>query len=503
MSIKLRAGGLLVHPTSLPGSYGIGDLGPSAHAFISWMREAGCRLWQVLPLGPTGYGNSPYQSHSVFAGNACLISPDLLERDGLLGLGVADSIWSGSLGGTPCADYEGELVRKMYAVRLIASRLRTLQPVLQQDFEEFEELNEWWLGDYSCFMAIKGSFGGQPWWQWPNELKFRRPTALTHANAKLADEILVHKVSQWLFFRQWMQVRAAAHAAGINIVGDAPIYAAHDSAEVWASPLLFGVDHALELTAQAGVPPDAFSSTGQLWGNPLYNWPAHAATGFSWWKSRIDHLFSLVDTVRLDHFCGVAQYWSVPAGAAEARLGEYLEGPGQALLDAILKGANSRSPGSWAFVAEDLGVVTNEVRLLRDNNHLPGMRVLQFGFTDLHSPYLPHNYHPECVAYTGTHDNDTARGWLSHASKAEGDFALRYLKCDAATISRAMLSAVWSSVARWAIAPMQDLLDLDSSSRMNTPGKAVGNWLWRMTPHQLSLAGAERLRALNDANHRC
>ena len=497
-----RAGGILLHPTSLPGPHGIGDLGPQAHAFIDWLRGAGCRIWQVLPLGPTGYGNSPYQAHSVFAGNPNLISLELLVRDGLL---TASDLLHGP---KRVALHRRHAARVDYA-RIIPRKMNLLQrayrnfekshlPEMQQEFRQFRSEAASWLDDFSLFMAIKESLGDTSWLRWPEVLRMREASALQTARRALGSAAERHAFYQFLFFRQWMAVRQHAHHSGIQIIGDVPIFAAEDSADVWSNPALFCLDDNRMPTAWSGVPPDYFSPTGQLWGNPLYRWEEHKVDRYSWWRRRLKATFEIVDIARLDHFRGFEACWSTPAGSATAENGMWSPGPADDFFEALQDDFHDPlSNEGLPLVAEDLGEITPEVVRLRDRYRLPGMKVLQFGFSHPANPFLPHNYPQHCVAYTGTHDNDTSRGWLSHASSADSSFARRYLVTPARSFSWGMIRAIWSSVAALAIAPMQDVLDLGTNGRMNYPGRLDGNWEWRMRDGDLAVATADRLRDFN------
>ncbi|MGZ6316101.1 MAG: 4-alpha-glucanotransferase [Anaerolineales bacterium] len=496
-----RSGGILLHPTSLPGPYGIGDLGPQAYRFIDWLAAAGCRLWQVLPLGPTGYGDSPYQCFSAFAGNPYLISPDMLLQDGLLSeadLAEARAVFSTD----PDADVDYSLVIP-YKLSLLGSAFQTYQdsdPIgLREEFEEFRNRNAAWLNDYAFFMALKEENGGGSWINWPEPLRKRDEAALAAARLTLTPSILRYAFFQFLFFRQWRGLHAYAHHKDLTIIGDIPIFVAEDSSDVWAHPELFHLDEERRPTVVAGVPPDYFSPTGQLWGNPLYNWNEHKRTQYDWWLKRFQAILQTVDIVRLDHFRGFAGYWEIPAGNPTAEFGRWVQGPGADLFEVIrqsLKGSSESA--DLPIIAEDLGFITEDVVQLREQFRLPGMRILQFGFSGPDNPFLPHMYVKECVAYTGTHDNDTARGWFVSAPKAESRFALRYLHTTARTFAWDMIRAIWSSVAVFAVAPLQDLLDLGPEARMNYPSRLGGNWKWRVKESDINVSLAKKLRELND-----
>lgn len=489
--LRERWGGVLLHPTSLPGGHGIGDLGPAAWDWLDWLATAGCRLWQVLPLGPTGYGDSPYQALSAFAGNPLLISLDLLAQEGLLTPEEVDALPDMPEG---CVDY-GQVQRvKVPLLRLAGRRfLEGGAPHLEEPWAEFQARAAGWLEDFALFMALKEAYGGRAWLEWPDGLREREPKALAKARRDLADEVAVHRALQFLFFLQWSRLRERARARGVTLIGDVPIFVAHDSADVWAHPEWFHLDPGGRPTVVAGVPPDYFSEDGQRWGNPLYRWEALAAEGYRWWIERLRWTLDLVDVVRLDHFRGFEAYWEVPASAPTAREGRWVPGPGASFLEAL-----RAALGGLPLIAEDLGVITPEVTALREAFGLPGMKVLQFAFDgDPDNPYLPHNYEPGYVVYTGTHDNDTASGWFAGAPEATRDFCLRYLASEGRAIAWDLVRAAWSSVARWALAPMQDLLGLGSEARMNVPGRPEGNWRWRLLPGQADAALAARLAEVN------
>ena len=492
-----RSGGILLHPTSLPGSYGIGDLGPQARRFIDWLALAGCKLWQVLPLGPTGYGDSPYQSFSAFAGNPYLISPQVLAGEGLL---AHKDLLNTPVFSESRVDYGEVIPWKVSLLEKAYARFEAFPDRLGQAFDEFQEQHGFWLDDYSLFMAVKESQNGRPWNEWPEPLKSRDHDSLRRVRNELAGQCRKHAFIQFVFFRQWLDVREYAHQHGIQIIGDIPIFTAYDSADVWARPALFQLDRRGKPVVVAGVPPDLFSSTGQLWGNPLYDLENHRQDGYSWWLSRIRSALKSVDIVRIDHFRGFAGYYEIPADHETAELGRWVKGPGAEFFRAVDQhlgdGLQTRQTG-LPIIAEDLGVITPDVIELLSQFDLPGMKVLQFGFSSPENPFLPHHYVTNCVAYTGTHDNDTALGWLSSADCAEREFALRYLGVDGEHFAWDMIREVWRSVAVFAIAPMQDVLGLGGEGRMNYPSRLGGNWKWRMHEGVLREHDAERLRDLN------
>lgn len=475
-----RSSGIILHPTSLPGPDGIGDLGPEAYRWVNFLADAGCSYWQVLPLGPTGYGDSPYQCFSAFAGNPFMVSPTLLLDEGLLTREdladrpefPADRVLYGEV-----IQWKLTLLDRSFA-RFKASD----DAEITQAFANFNATESFWLDDFALFMSIKEANGGVAWKDWPEPLRARAAAAIAEFIAQHQDSIQRHKYRQFLFFRQWQTLHQFTQSKGIQIIGDAPIFVAYDSADAWAHPELFYMDEKGLPTVVAGVPPDYFSATGQLWGNPLYRWSAHRKTGYAWWKQRMQSALKLYDLIRLDHFRGFAGYWEVPFGNATAEFGRWVKGPGADLFDEL-----GKALGDLPIIAEDLGEITPDVVELRDQFHLPGMKILQFAFSsDADDLFLPHNYVENCVAYSGTHDNDTSLGWYSKAPMHERDFCRRYFGRSGEDISWDLVRGVWSSVACLALAPMQDLLALDSEARMNYPGRASGNWFWRLPSAALS-----------------
>lgn len=484
-----RASGVILHPTSLPGSYGIGDLGPQAYHWLDWLADSGCTLWQVLPLGPTGYGDSPYQCFSAFAGNPYLISPEILLDQHLL---TQDDLSDMPVWDDQKVDF-GRLYLWKPALLEKAFRHFLAHPEpFQAEFDSFCAENASWLEDYALFMAIKETYPSGSWEAWPSALRLREPTALAKARTSLATAIARFSFYQFLFFGQWQGVRKYAHQKGLQIIGDIPIFVAYDSSDVWAHPDLFYLDGNGRPTVVAGVPPDYFSRTGQLWGNPLYRWEIHQANGYSWWLERIRASLKLVDILRIDHFRGFAGYWEIPFGNPTAEIGRWAPGPGADLFKAI-----QNSLGNLPILAEDLGVITPDVVALRDQFGLPGMKILQFAFTGPNNPFLPHSFPQNCAVYTGTHDNDTARGWYESASREEKDFACRYLNVNGSQFAWDLIRQAWSSVAVIAAAPMQDLLNLGTEARMNYPSRLGNNWDWRMTRAALSTKLKEKVRELN------
>ncbi len=499
MSVTLplaRSSGILLHVTSLPGTYGIGDLGPAASVWVDALAQARQSWWQVLPLGPTGYGDSPYQCFSAFAGNPNLISPDLLVRDGLLD--PADLVnldfpedW---------VDYERVIAFKERISRLAWQRFEAgTAPQLRTAFEQFRVRKEGWLDDFALFMALKDAHDGVSWQKWPDDLRQRRPAALERARRELAERIGLHRFQQFLFFRQWLALKEYAHRQGVRLIGDMPIFVAGDSAEVWAHPELFQLDEQRRATAVAGVPPDYFSATGQLWGNPLYNWEAHKQTGYAEWNARLRSVLELVDLIRLDHFRGFEAYWSVPADSPTAQTGQWVKGPGEDFFATLLKAL-----GRLPLIAEDLGVITPEVEALRTRFGLPGMRILQFAFGGAQEDrFLPHNYDRNTVVYTGTHDNNTTLGWFQALTEKEMEFFRRYAPATDPDAAWTLIRLAWASIANLAVAPLQDVLSLGHEARMNLPGTTGGNWRWRVTAEQMEQAPLDRLAELTEVYQRC
>ncbi len=467
----LRSAGILLHPTCLPGPFGIGDLGPAAYRWVDTLAAMKQSWWQILPLGPTGAGDSPYQSFSAFAGNILLLSPELLERDEL----VRSELWHGKWYPDERVDF-GPVTAFKNLLHHTAARTFFAQSnhKLKTKFEEFCQAESAWLEPYCLFMAIRESQNFSHFTSWPSNLIAREPKALLQAREKLADSIRVHQFGQFLFDRQWRQLKDYAHSKAIKIIGDIPIFVSGDSADLWAHPEYFLVDKHCNPSVIAGVPPDYFSEDGQLWGNPIYDWDALAKDGYSWWINRVRQTLKHVDIVRLDHFRGFAQAWHIPAGELTARNGEWIDGPGRYLFDAI-----AESIGKLPFIAEDLGLITTDVEELRDTLQLPGMRVLQFAMDKPQNPYLPHNYVRETVVYTGTHDNDTTLGWWRSLNGRDQSFIGEYVGHWVQEPAWELLRLAWGSVAEIAIAPLQDVLGLGSDARMNVPGKPDGNWKWR------------------------
>jgi 4-alpha-glucanotransferase len=494
MSCFPRSSGILLHPTSLPGPFGIGDLGPEAFRFADFLASAGQSIWQMLPLGPTGYGDSPYQLFSAFAGNPLLISPERLA--------VAGYLAEGDLTAAPSfpeneVDYGAVIAWKMPLLRTAFENFRESASASDRDsFRSFCDRHHRWLDSFAAFMTLKEANGASTIW----------PNWTINDVAGLEGEIECHKFWQFEFFRQWEALRDYCHQLKIRIMGDIPIYVAHDSADVWSHPELFHLDVAGWPTLVAGVPPDYFSATGQLWGNPIYRWDEMERTGFQWWIDRFQGSFEVLDLVRLDHFRGFEAYWAVPGGQPTAEHGEWIKGPGPKLFEAV-----ERALGHLCIVAENLGVITPEVESMRKRFSFPGMAILQFAFgSDPQAPdFKPHNYPRDVVAYTGTHDNDTVIGWWNSTGendstrtaedvRREKDYTLRYLQTDGREMNWVFIRELMRSVANTVIFPMQDVLGLGSEARMNTPAVPSGNWRWRMRPGELPASRLRELSSLYD-----
>ncbi len=493
-----RASGVLLHPTSLPGGQGIGDLGPTAFRFVDFLAESGQSFWQVLPLGPVAFGHSPYQSPSAFAGNPLLISLDQLLREGWL---KPDRL-------ADAPDFPEEYVDFPRAggwkLSLLEDAWRLFEksasPFHKEEWKVWCADNDHWLDDYSLFAAIKEICAGKSWVEWPHDWRSRDEDALRDFRETHAGRISFHRFAQWQFFRQWDYLRKYAHEQEVHLIGDLPIFVAHDSADVWTSPDLYELDEEGRPMRVAGVPPDYFSETGQRWGNPLFRWERMKERGYVWWKQRFRALIKQFDLVRIDHFRGFARYWAVPAEETTAVKGSWEPGPGQAFFEEI-----SRDLGGLPVIAEDLGMITAEVNELRKACGVPGMKVLQFAFTgDWNNPFLPHLYEKCTVVYTGTHDNNTTRGWWREIDPKGREQLRMYLgrEVDGQNTAWQMIRLAWLSPANLAIAPLQDLLNLGGECRMNLPGTLENNWQWRCTPEQFERLDATALKILTELSAR-
>ncbi len=482
----MRTSGILMHISSLPSKYGIGTLGWEAKRFVNFLAEAGQTYWQILPICPTSYGDSPYQSFSSFAGNPYFIDLELLCADGLLTRQECESYNWGE--NETEVDF-GILYQNRYA--LLKQAYRRFTEHRPKAFAAFCEKEKDWLEDYAVFMALKDANGGDAWFTWKRELKFREAAAMEAAQEAYKDEIEFYKMLQYLFFKQWRNLKAYANKKGISIIGDVPIYVAGDSADVWANPGQFYLDEERNPIEVAGCPPDAFSEDGQLWGNPLFRWDVMKADGYCWWTKRIQAMAKLYDVVRIDHFRGFDSYYAIPAGDSTAKNGTWKEGPGMDLFEAIEK-----KLGKVNIIIEDLGFLTPSVLKLVKDSGFPGMKVLQFAFdTREESDYLPHNYASHSVVYTGTHDNDTIMGWMNTAPKDSVKYAKKYFNLNRLEgYHWGMMRGAWASVSDLAIVPMQDILGLDSRARMNTPSTLGCNWKWRIKPKQITRQLAQKVR---------
>lgn len=493
-----RYSGILCHPTSLPSPYGIGDLGQGAYDFIDFLEKAGQSLWQVLPLGPTGYGDSPYSGYSVFAGQTLLISPEklleqeLIEKEDLKELPEFDP---------KVVDY-GEVLT--WKTKIFKKAFETFskkaEKELLEEYEAFLKEQNFWLDDYAFYMSARKANENKGWLDWEKELQNPTPKVRAEWEENLKEEISYEKFLQFEFFRQWEALKAYANEKGVSLVGDMPIFVSVDSSDVWANKALFCLDSKGYPTEVAGVPPDYFSATGQLWGNPLYDWKVHKKQSYHWWISRIRTQLLLVDYLRIDHFRGFESYWAVPAGEETAINGQWKPGPGEDLFKAVQKELGEDLP----IFAEDLGIITPEVEALRDEFQFPGMKVLQFGFEAWPTDgFYPHNFKTDnCICYTGTHDNDTTKGWYDHAREEARDRVRRYLNCDGGNVSWDFIRLAMSSIAKYAIFPMQDVLRLGSESRMNVPGVLGANWAWRFEEKDLQEWQAVELKKMTQLFNR-
>ncbi len=480
----MRSAGILLPIFSLPSPYGVGTMGQAAREFVDFLTESGQTYWQILPVGPTSYGDSPYQSFSSFAGNPYFIDLDDLARDGLL---TPDEYRHLNWGSDPAAVDYGTLYHTRYEVlRHACRRLLACPP---GDYAVFQAENSFWLDDYALFMALKGSHDGAPWYQWPEAQRLRAPEAIAHVRQELDEDISFWRALQYLFYRQWDALKGLANSRGISIIGDVPIYVSLDSADVWASPEQFQLDDTLTPTEVAGCPPDAFCEDGQLWGNPLFNWERMKDEGYAWWIRRIDFQFRICDVLRIDHFRGFDEYYAIPYGDKTARNGRWRPGPGLEFFRKVNEALGPRN-----IIAEDLGFLTDSVRQLLSDTGYPGMKIVEFALSP-DGDYTPHNYPRNCVVYAGTHDNDTILGWLDTLSPEELQFVRRYHRLSFGEgWNWGILRTAWASVADLAVAQVQDLLGLGSEGRMNTPSTTGRNWQWRLLPGQLTYELARRIR---------
>lgn len=487
-----RSSGILLHPTSFPSRFGVGDLGLEAYRFIDFLRDSCQQFWQVLPLGPTGYGNSPYACYSALAGNPLLISPEQLVEQGLL---TEEDFANLPAFNAFKVDYDKVKSIKIELLRKACESFKNKASAIQQkEFAGFCDSKAYWLDDYALFMSLKDVHEGVSWHQWKPELVKREPEAMDRARRELTAEIFFHKFTQYEFFRQWSELKTYANMSGIQIIGDIPIYVAHDSADVWSHPNIFSLnEETKEAALMAGVPPDYFSATGQLWGNPVYNWEVLKKESFKWWVGRFEALLDYVDVIRIDHFRGFEAYWAVPQGEETAVNGEWVKAPGEELFEAI-----KQKLGRLPIMAEDLGLITPEVEALRDKYEFPGMKILQFAFSDeADNPFLPFNFQRNCIVYTGTHDNDTTIGWYEKATDHEKQYLLNHLGCISPEgIHWDLIRVAMNSVANQAIIPLQDVLGLGGAARMNFPSKAEGNWEWRYQVDDLTNEISQRLQNL-------
>jgi 4-alpha-glucanotransferase len=494
--MRKRASGLLLHITSLPSPYGIGALGAEAYRFADFLAESGQSIWQVLPLNPTDpvAFNSPYGSDSSLAGNPLMISPDVLVEQGYLrreDLGPVPEFPVGRVDYGAAIEYKNRILDRAYDNFRRAGDRR--------EFEAFSRINSHWLEDYALFVALKAEAGGAPWNEWSQEIRDRHDDALGRVHARLAGAKDKHKFIQFLFFKQWHALKGYCNDRGIEIFGDVPIYVSYDSVDVWTTPQIFKLKKDRTPAFVSGVPPDYFSKTGQLWGSPVYNWDELRAENFAWWVRRMQHNFSLFNLMRIDHFRGFAAFWEVPAGNKTAVNGEWVDAPGMEFFDLLV----TKVPAE-GIVAEDLGIITDDVTAIMKKFGLPGMKVLQFGFSGNldENPYMPRNHEENSVVYTGTHDNNTTRGWYEHeATENEKHEINVYLSREvtAETVSREFIEMALHSPAHTAVIPVQDLLSLPAEYRMNFPGRGEGNWEWRLEPGQLTSEAAAGLRALTEA----
>ena len=493
-----RKSGVLLHITSLPSKYGVGDLGVEAYRFVDQLIEHGFSTWQILPLGPNGPGNSPYQAYSAYAGDPLFISPEELFKWGLLT--TDDLLRKPSFSARKCefvkvSKWKNKLFEKAWENFLNLNDIG-----FKNEFNHFLFEHNWWLSDYALYQACKIKFNNEPWNKWPTNLAKRLPAELELQHLKMNEEIMFEKFKQFMFFKQWFLLKNYANQKGVQIFGDLPLYVAHDSADVWSNQEIFFLNSKGNPTIVGGVPPDYFSDDGQLWGNPVFNWEQLDKTGYQWWLSRLHFNFHLYNLVRIDHFRGLESFWAIPANSITAKHGEWMPANGQEML-AVLQSQLTSLP----IVAEDLGIITPEVEQLRDGFNLPGMKVLQFAFTsDYTNEHLPHNYtNNNNIVYTGTHDNDTLLGWWNSIKKAEKKMATSLVRVDQVKIAPAFIELAWASTAKIAIVPLQDVMELDGEARMNVPGTATENWSWRYSKSQLRKKQLQFMKKLNIKYNRC
>ena len=499
MKKNVRKQGILLPISSIPSAYGIGTFGKESYRFVDFLEKSGNHLWQILPLGPTGYGDSPYQSFSTFAGNPYYIDLELLIEDGYLTKEICDSYDFGD--NEHYVDYEKIYLSRFKVLKIAFDNAREQGLTETGDYQKFLTENAYWLDDYALYMAVKNAFGGVCFMEWDEDIRLRKAAALRKYRKKLAEEIAFYCFQQYLFAKQWKELKAYANKKGIEIVGDIPIYVAFDSADTWANPVLFQFDEDNQPKAVAGCPPDAFSATGQLWGNPLYKWDYHKSTGYAWWLLRLAHVFKLYDTVRIDHFRGFDEYYSIPFGDQTAERGHWEKGPGMDLFNTV-----KEKLGDVDVIAEDLGYLTESVIEMVKESGYPGMKVLQFAFDSREeSDYLPHNYERNCVVYTGTHDNDTILGWYYVMSEEDREFSKEYMgnaKSTDEELPWDFIRMSMESVANLAVTPMQEFLGLGTEARINYPSTLGNNWKWRLLPGQFTSEMAKRIHRLTQITAR-
>jgi 4-alpha-glucanotransferase len=489
-----RSSGILLHITSLPGNFGIGTFGEEAYAFVDFLVTANQKLWQLLPLGYTGYGNSPYQCFSAFAGNPLLISLEKLVQKGLLEKDDLKTL-DDSIMNSNTVHYEKV---KKHKSPLLLKAFEKFIKTEQKDFELFCNENSPWLNDFALYLSLKDQFSLKPWNRWPRLVRIRESNTIETYKNTLSKNIYYHKFVQYIFFSQWYELKEYAHKKGIKIIGDIPLYISYDSADAWTHPEIFLFNKNGVPKRVSGVPPDYFSKTGQLWGNPVFNWEYLEQNGFTWWIERVKANLKLFDIIRIDHFRGLVAYWSVPFGYKTARKGEWVKAPGKKLFEALQK-----EIGKFPVIVEDLGFITQDVEELRNSLGYPGMKILQFAFDSKEdSNNLPHAYPKNCVVYTGTHDNNTTIGWYKSLSNSDKEFVKKYCGDLSEGIAKTLIKIAWKSPANTAIAPLQDVLELDEEARMNTPGTQSGNWLWKYKKDDLTEKHAEWLAKLTKSYYR-